>query len=293
MEESSLRANVNFIKLNKEELSTKIALLVSENQKIILWKKSPRHYETHIISFNKSNDQYKILLKTENFYLNLNNEVVCLSFMQREMKYFLKGKVLSQDLENSRIEILLDDVCFRAEKRRKERLLTYPIYEVYVYLKYEKPAPTNLVYFNKKDKQQNDFLSQIDNLEKSKMQALSDDLELDNGEDLLGFRVEDLSSGGLSFFSTARELEKIQETIENNKFNLTLNFEGKIYNLENLSLVYQVNYINSNLSNLPMYKVGIRFNHHEELKKLVEKHVGVVVELEDFQKEFEEFIKNE
>lgn len=293
MEESSLRANVNFIKLNKEELSTKIALLVSENEKMILWKKSPRHYETHVISFNKSQDQFKIILKTENFYLNLNNEVVCLSFMQREMKYFIKGKVLSQDLENSRLEILLDDVCFRAEKRRKERLLTYPIYEVYVYLKYTKPEITNLVYFNKKEKQQDDFLAQIDNLERSKMQSLSQDLELENGEDILGFRVEDISSGGLSLFASSKEAKKIEESIEQNKFILTLNFEGKIYNLENCELVYQVSYINSSLSHLPMFKIGVRFNQHQELKNLVEKQVGVVVDLEEFQKEFEEFIKNE
>lgn len=293
MEESSLRANVNFIKLNKEELSTKIALLVSENEKMILWKKSPRHYETQVISFNKSQNQFKITLKTENFYLNLNNEVVCLSFMQREMKYFIKGRVLSQDLENSRLEILLDDVCFRAEKRRKERLLTYPIYEVYAYLKYTKPEITNLVYFNKKEKQQDDFLAQIDNLERSKIQSLSQELELENGEDILGFRVEDISSGGLSLFASSKEVKKIEESIEQNKFILTLNFEGKIYNLENSELVYQVSYINSSLSHLPMFKIGIRFNQHQELKNLVEKQVGVVVDLEEFQKEFEEFIKNE
>ena len=57
----------------------------------------------------------------------------------------------------------LEEHCFRVEKRSRERLITYPIYEVYAYLKYKKAAQTNVVFFNKKEQVNKDFLTEIDN----------------------------------------------------------------------------------------------------------------------------------
>lgn len=294
MEESSLRANVNFIKLNKEELSNKIALLVSENKAVMLWKKYPRHYDADISFFERRKDARNLLhLKTHNFYLTLKSEYISLSFKLGEISYFLKGKVIDQNLEAATLVVEIEDEGFRAEKRKSERLVTFPIYQVFAYFKYQKMAPSNVLFINKKDKEENSFLSQIDNLEKNKIQSLDNNFETAEDEDLIGFRVENISADGLSFFATQKEKAKIDESLNQNKFNLMINFEGKISSLNNPEIVYQVNYINTQLSNFPMYKVGVRFDLNKTLKEIIDQQSTQSFEIEDYQKEFEEFIRNE
>ena len=67
----------------------------------------------------------------------------------------------------------------------------------------------------------------------------------------------------------------------------------QIFNLTEAAIVYKMNYINSQLSGVPMYKVGVQFKHSPSLKKKIEEVSGITVDLVDYQKEFEEFIKNE
>lgn len=54
-----------------------------------------------------------------------------------------------------------------------------------------------------------------------------------------------------------------------------------------------MNYINSQFSNMPMYKVGMNFKASASLKKKIEDVSGVTVDLINYQNEFEEFMKNE
>ena len=67
----------------------------------------------------------------------------------------------------------------------------------------------------------------------------------------------------------------------------------QVFNLEEAIIVYKMNYINAQLSGVPMYKVGINFKHSPSLKRKIEDISGITVDLVDYQKEFEEFIKNE
>lgn len=110
--------------------------------------------------------------------------------------------------DNLQMIVELEEHCFRVEKRSRERLVTYPVYEVYAYLKYQKSPSSNVVFFNKKEQKNRDFFSEIDNLQKNKLKALSDDLHVEDSEDLIGFRVEDISSSGLSFFCQRKKKRK-------------------------------------------------------------------------------------
>ena len=70
-------------------------------------------------------------------------------------------------------------------------------------------------------------------------------------------------------------------------------FEMQVFNLEEAHIVYKINYINTQFSGVPMYKIGITFKTSPSLKRKIEDHSGITVDLLDYQKEFEEFIKNE
>lgn len=292
MVESS-RAKINFLKLTSQELSTKIALLVSNQERIIFWKTSPRYFEGIAHSFSAINN--KIFLKLEKVHLPIRvlNETICLNFTINAIDYFLRGKVIDQLDAESFLQLELEDHCFRAEKRSRERLLTYPVYDVYAYIKFKKKSQDNVIFFNRGDQQNRDFFTEIDNLQKNKLAMLSDHLNLTEEEDLVGFRVEDLSSNGMSFFASTKEKELVLDTFTEPAFSIILNFEMQIFNLENAMFVYKIHYINSQFQGVPMYKIGISFKQSPALKRKIEEISGITVDLIDYQKEFEEFIKNE
>jgi hypothetical protein len=291
MVESS-RAKINFIKLTSQELSSKIALLVSNHDRVIFWKSSPRYFEGKAASFEVKNHIY-LTLERAGIPIRVMNETVCLNFTLNEIDYYLRGKVVDQMDDDPKIKIELEEHCFRIEKRSRERLLTYPVYEVYAYLKFQKATKPNVIFFNKGEQKTRDFFSEIDNLQKNKIASMSQDLMAGDEEDLIGFRVEDLSSNGLSFFASAKEKELVLDELQGVGFSLVLNFEMQVFNLEEAAIVYKMNYINSQFSGVPMYKVLINFKQSPSLKRKIEDVSGITIDLMDYQKEFEEFIKNE
>lgn len=293
MASDSPRAKINFIKLNQEELSAKIALLVSDGSRIIFWKAAPRYYEGKATAFEIRQKKTYLTIGDCNIHLRLVGERICFNFIINDIEYFLRGQVMEQMEDNLQMIVELEEHCFRVEKRSRERLITYPVYEVYAYLKYQKTPNTNVVFFNKKEQKSRDFFSEIDNLQKNKLKALSDELQVEDTEDLIGFRVEDISSSGLSFFASTKEKENILDTLLENNFSLMLNFEMQVFNLEEAHVVYKINYINSQFSGIPMYKIGITFKPSPSLKRKIEDISGITVDLFNYQKEFEEFIKNE
>lgn len=288
----SARAKINFIKLTTEELSNKIALLVSNRDRVIFWKTSPKYFEGKAAHFHYRG-HIALTLHQAISTIRLQDEVVCLNFTLNDIDYFLRGKVIDHNDETQEITMELEEECFRVEKRSRERLLTYPVYEVYAYLKFKKAQTGNVIFFNKGEQKNRDFFSEIDNLQKNRIASLSKDLETEGEEDLIGFRVEDLSSTGLSFFANAKEKEMILDPLADKPFSLVLNFEMQVFHLEEAVIVYKMHYINSQFQGVPMFKVGISFRHSPSLKRKIEDISGITVDLVDYQKEFEEFIKNE
>ncbi|MFA6236995.1 MAG: hypothetical protein WC635_06675 [Bacteriovorax sp.] len=287
------RPKINFLKLTSEELSSKIAFLVSKNDRVIFWKTSPRYFEGKATSFSVKNNQIHLILERVGIPIRVINETICLNFVLNDIDYFLRGIVVEQFEDDPKIIIELEEVCFRAEKRLRERLLTYPVYEVYAYLKFQKRKEANVIFLNKGEQKTRDFFSEIDNIQKNKIASMSYDLNAGDEEDLIGFRVEDLSSTGLSFFANTKEKEMILDLLDKQSFTLVLNFEMQVFNLEEAVIVYKMNYINAQFSGVPMYKVGINFKYSPSLKRKIEEISGITVDLVDYQKEFEEFIKNE
>ncbi len=291
MVESS-RAKINFIKLTSQELSTKIALLVSNKDRVIFWKTSPRYFEGKASAFEVK-DRISLILERVGIPIRVMNETICLNFTLNEIDYYLRGKVVDQIEDNPKIKIELEEHCFRVEKRTRERLLAYPVYEIYAYLKFQRKSKPNVIFLHKTEQKSQDFFSEIDGLQKNKIASMSKDLDTTEDEDLIGFRVEDLSSNGLSFFASVKEKEMVLDELQGAPFSLVLNFEMQVFNLLEANIVYKMNYINAQFMGVPMYKVGINFKHSPSLKRKIEEVSGITIDLLDYQKEFEEFIKNE
>lgn len=284
-----MSSKINFIKLTNQELSNKVALLVLNKTRIVFWKISPRYYEGNAISFNDN----KLILKTSGMPLKLAGEQLCLNFNLNQMEYFVKGKVLSQLAEQGELEIELLEQCFRVEKRDYERMQVYPYYDVYAYLKYSEEKNENIFYLNKQDQKKNDLFSNIREIERQKLAALSRELKTGEDEDLRGFRVEDLSSTGLCFLASQQEKEQIISRFVDNSFKLLLSFGNSSYHLNDVKIIYQVNYINQQFAGVLMYKIGITFKEDSALNAKIQELTGHDDKLLDYPKEFEEFIKNE
>jgi hypothetical protein len=292
MVESKIKPNINFIKLSNEELSSKIALLVSKRTRVIFWKSAPSYQEGLAYKF-QNNDQVTLILSDVKSIKKYSNEKICLNFIIDEVDYFFSGKVLEHDDENLMLFVELHDECFRLEKRSRERLPTYPKYEVFAYLKYLVDSPKNVIHFNKTEQKSKDFLSKLNDERLKKIIDLSDDLEINDEEDLVGFRVEDISSTGLSFFATQVEKEKILDKIGSAAFNLTINFVMQPFTFKDAKIVYAIDYINPDFKGVIMYKVGITFPHSPSLKRVIEDVSGINLTINDFRTEFEEFIRND
>lgn len=284
-----MSSKINFIKLTDQELSNKVALLVLNKARVIFWKTSPRYLEGHAVSFN---DQ-KLILKTPGLKIRLLDENICLNFNLNNMEYFVKGKVLSQIEELEELEIEVFEQCFRVEKRDFERVQVYPYYEVYAYLKYNEEKQENVYFLNTSEQKKNDLFSNIREIEKQKLAVISSELITSNDEELVGFRVEDLSSGGLCFLASAKEKEQIISRFLGHRFNLLLSFGRTTYQLKDVQIIYQVNYINQQFAGVSMFKVGITFEENSALSLKIKELTGHDDKLLDYPKEFEEFIKNE
>jgi hypothetical protein len=245
--------------------------------------------EGNAISFNDN----KLILKAVGLQVRLLDEQICLNFNLNNMEYFVKGKVLSQIDELNEIEIEIFEQCFRVEKRDYERVQVYPYYDVYTYLKYSEEKKENVFFLNKTVQKTNDLFTNIKEIEKQKLAALSTEFMTENDEELMGFRVEDISSAGLCFLASAKEKEQIISRFVGHSFNLLLSFGSNTYQLKDVQIIYQVNYINHQFAGVSMFKIGITFKEDPTLSFKIKELTGHDDKLLDYPKEFEEFIKNE
>jgi hypothetical protein len=291
-DDQKVKANVKFLKLNKSELSEKIALLVSKRGRVVFWKSIPRFYEGR--AFHSKNDNKFILSLTDAVStIKFSNEKVCLNFIYKDVEYFFRGLVIEHIEEENFIRIQLEEECFRLEKRSRDRVVVYPKFEAFAYFKYFIDGPKNVIQFNKSEQKSKDFLNKLNDDRLKKLIELSTDLNTLDEEDIVGFRIEDMTTNGLSFLANQNEKENILEKYKQLTFRFTINLDMQVFTLEEAKIAYIIDYINPDFIGLNMFKVGITFKHSPSLKRKLEDLFGVELIEVDFQKEFDEFVRNE
>lgn len=291
--DKKVKPNIQFKKLTQRELSSKIALLVSNRSRVIFWKNTPNYYEG--ITFSKKEEEGIVLiLSNVESLVKLKQDKICLNVAIDEIEYFFSGNVIEHDDFNQMIFIKMSDECFCLENRIRERVQAYPQYDFFCYVKYQIDSPKNVISFNQKeDKKNKDFLDILNNERLKKLLAETKDIELLDEEDLLGFRIEDISSIGLSFIASKDEKEKVIDRIIDEKFTLTINLGSNVITIQNAKIVYCIDYINSNFKDSGMCKIGVSFNHSPTLKRSLEDITGIDLSMTDYHKLFEDFIKND
>ncbi len=291
--DKKVKPNIQFKKLTHTELSSKIALLVSKRSRVIFWKNTPNYYEGLAFSQKTENGIIFVLSNVESL-VKIKNDKICLNVTIDEIEYFLSGKVIEHDDFNQMLFIKMSEECFRLESRERERIQVYPNFDFYCYIKYLINSPQNVILFNQKeDKKNKDFINLLNDERKKKILSDSPTLNLEDEEDVLGFRIEDISSIGLSIIVSSSEKEKVIDRIDSKNFNLTISLGTNSLTIQNAKIVYIIDYINLNFKDSGMYKVGVSFNHSPTLKRILEDVTGSDLSNSDYYQLFEDFIRNE
>lgn len=180
-----------------------------------------------------------------------------ISLSLKNQHYFARVTALkANELETQ--AVLADEVYF-LEPRTQERLLAVPHHQIYVYLKtnIKDQTPSNVISLKRFK------------LQKNQLEKIQEKLKHGNHQELLGFRVVDISSSGLSFLVNEDEHAYLDDW-KGKEQAITLMFDGQSYFIPASKVIYVTDYVNPRARKVPMYKVGLSFSEHEDLSQKIE-----------------------
>lgn len=282
----------NFIKIDTNDMVTKIARLASDKGDVSIWNKGQdsvdyRANESKLID-DETGKYVLIKLFAEKEDANFIGKDILISFTVRNVDYFGEGK-FSVDENPEFVSIKLASKIYRSEKRGSERLLTFPHHQVYSYFKIAETTDemdnvislADLKTKSKKEKKGFDKMSETGTIQAA-------ELEAGENEEVVGFRVLDLANNGISFL--ADESQK-QFFISERIFDtLLLMFDGDTYTLKNGLLIYNVDYVGGKKGEAPIYKLGIKFDSHPDLSDRLKAALDKTSVLQTIRHDFEEFV---
>ncbi|OUR93708.1 hypothetical protein A9Q84_19795 [Halobacteriovorax marinus] len=270
-----------FTGLNVSEISSKISSFVNSEKPIRVWSKGSEPS----LAFIRNIEKRVITLDVSTSIIEVDfSDKVFLNFSFNSVDYFAKGSLLSEN--NGLLSIELEEEVFKSEKRHNERLLTFPHHQVHAYFKvYSDENSSNIISINRFKETPN---SALESFVSEKMKQIVD--EEDAIAELMGFRILDLSSDGLSFFANSRETSYFAGLKDDGGIQFTLMFEGTSYSLKYAEIVYIVDYVNQRAARIPMKKIGIHFDENDEIKESINKLINDSGALREVDKSFESFL---
>ena len=260
-----------FLELELKEIRNRV--LSSSNESKLsfkIWKDIDHFYHAELESFSDDvfiMHELEILPHEDNYYF--------VSFSMAGLSYYMKCVVSAPKTLS-----VLGNI-FRAERRKDVRIVMHPRFDAYVYflmnLEDEVESHDNVLSFNKADNEEN---SLIKNFQKE----ISRDIEL-NGEKIL-----DMSYTGLSLICNEEHYKILSDQLPK-RANIII--KGRSVIVENLSIVYNVDYIDFRFESIKMKKVGLSFDENEELSKIVKEYDDESLTLTSLDKEFQTFVETE
>ena len=282
----------NFIKIETNDMVTKLSRLASDKGSLSVWNKGESSVEYKANDSEMVDDESGkfMLLKvfSEKEDTTFLNKEILFSFSVMNFDYFGEG-MFSKAVDDEFVTIKLASTIFRSEKRGSERLLTFPHHQVYAYFKIteEKDEMDNVISLAdlknkaKKDKKGFDRMSETGTIQAA-------ELEADENEEVVGFRVLDLANNGISFL--ANEDQK-SFFIEERLFDtFLLMFDGETYALNNGLLIYNVDYVAGKVDDASVFKLGIKFDTHAELIENLKSALDKSSIIQTVRHDFEEFV---
>ena len=267
----------SFLRFSLSEVAGKISLAIVNNILASVWKKGEKSVE-YVIDDLRLN---KVTLKGDVEKYS-QGEFLFFSFILRENGYFFRGEII--EVADGSITLELEDRVFRSDRRKEERLLTFPHYNAYVYFRLEDNNEGNILSFKK-----------TEDGERKHLESFVRDKRLLAGieEDLIGFRVLDISLNGLSFLTSLSEAKFFSEGREKNlPEGFVFMIEGENFNLSLEEVLHLTDFINPRGSAIPTKKVAVSFRQDADVSAFLDEKLDDGVPWEEQEKEFEEFFED-
>jgi len=264
-----------FVVIEKSEFLLKLKRLGRSAASADLWKRGEKKITIFPREIEERGSGNILLTFTFNEEIEFfPGQEFFLHFSQNSIQYFASGNLNKQD---NLYKLEISEKVFRREKRKNERLLTFPHKQVFVYLNLGKNNfLANVFYLDEKLGKKKDILENFLKLKGPR-------------EGLTGFRVLDISKSGFSFTASKKErqflLEGKTEAVE-------INFQGLIYELPEVKVIHIVDYIDPRFGHIQMFKVGVRIlKMNELLSKKISQLLGEEGEFVQVSHDFEKIFK--
>ncbi|WPU65205.1 PilZ domain-containing protein [Peredibacter starrii] len=267
-----------FSKQDPTEKLSRLSLLGSSRGTVIVWLKGKKEKHTYqVLKFDK--DREEIVLDSKDTIFKAGETVLC-SFELRGMNFF--SETIFQVSISGYNVLQVKNILYKSERRSSYRLLTFPIYEVYVDFNLGEAYVGGKVVDMKSRSSQTGLF-------KNFLQIVGDEKENTSPGEKLKIRVQDLSTTGMAIHVGELESKHFEKDMIFE--NVDIRFTDEVIQIPEVKVVYVVDYI-SNDKNIKKYKVGLHFNN---LPTLIDDQIGKKINRllreNDFNKDFENFIK--
>lgn len=182
-----------------------------------------------------------------------------------------------KDFNEIKKEITFSSSIYRSEKREEERLICYPHRSIYLYTNCPELEENNVLTFGSKNTEENIKVLQIRN----KFIKRSDKLE---PGDLIGLRVFDLSSEGMSVVVSKEEMDMMENHLSEMIFKLK--YFGEYISLKNLKLIHHTHLILPEIRDSKLFKLGISFDYQETIFNQNQDLIDSAITLEELEKDY-------
>lgn len=272
-------SQIFFSKQDPTEKLSRLSLLGSSRGSLTLWLKGSKDKVSFSVS-NYDKDREEVVLETKEKFFELGQKVLC-SFELRGMSFF--SEVLFQESISGFIVLQFKDTLFKSERRESFRLLTYPLYDVWAEFKIDEKYLGEKVFNIKNGTTQTgifkSFLQLVDGESEDSKESSS----------TLKIRIQDLSTTGIALHVSEIEQKFFQKgTLFQN---LLIRFTDEKIEIPEAKVVYLVDFVSSDKRS-KKFKVGIHFeNLSSSLDVMIGKKINLLLRSNDFNKDFENFIK--
>lgn len=248
----------------------------SKGQVTVWLKGQKQKNQFKVLEFDK--ERLEIILDTKDEIFNRGTKLLC-SFELRGMHFFIE--VVSNKSIVGHFILEAPGDLFKSEKRGSYRLLTFPIYDVYVEFDlgeaYEGGKIVDLRSRTNQTSLFKNFLKLVENRDG------------DNQHQTVRYRVQDLSASGMSLHIGELESQLFVKDFVYKE--VSLQFTDEVIIIPEVKVVYVVNSIASD-KNLKKFKVGLHFlNLPTNIDDQLGRKINQLLRDIDFNKDFENFTK--
>ncbi|MEE2744914.1 MAG: hypothetical protein VYD54_13460, partial [Bdellovibrionota bacterium] len=233
-----------FIKLKESEVKKKYLEVAFQKGFVKIWNKGDKTFDFVLESVHEDGEdgpiKISLSLKNLEFENDWKGEEVFIYFNLKKSRFFSRGKV-EEIKEGESLEITIAKDLYKLDQRKSKRLLTFPNYRVYAYIKLQVGHEGAVISLNRPKDHLHNFFKNFQKQVLESQFSNSTPLEKDFLEDYIGFRVLDLSNSGLSFLLNQIEADYFKKLKRD--FKMLLNFSGRKESLEECKLSYLVPYV--------------------------------------------------